>query len=93
MNEKEQPERTTRRRTAPPPARTNQQVAAPEASVPPQADPALPTAESEAQTEAASAASEPAPAAPSFPIVGIGASAGGLAAFEAFFANMPADVE
>lgn len=89
MNEKEQPERTTRRRTAPPPARTNQQVAAPEASVPPQADPALPTAES----EAASAASEPAPAAPSFPIVGIGASAGGLAAFEAFFANMPADVE
>ncbi|MCX6110569.1 MAG: PAS domain-containing protein [Proteobacteria bacterium] len=30
-------------------------------------------------------------AAPSFPIVGIGASAGGLAAFEAFFAGMPAD--
>ena len=28
-----------------------------------------------------------------FPIVGIGASAGGLAAFEAFFANMPADTE
>ena len=26
-----------------------------------------------------------------FPIVGIGASAGGLAAFEAFFAGMPAD--
>jgi two-component system CheB/CheR fusion protein len=28
-----------------------------------------------------------------FPIVGIGASAGGLAAFEAFFAGMPADVQ
>ena len=27
-----------------------------------------------------------------FPIVGIGASAGGLAAFEAFFSGMPADV-
>jgi two-component system CheB/CheR fusion protein len=31
------------------------------------------------------------PAAPSFPIVGIGASAGGLAAFEAFFSGMPKD--
>ncbi len=30
---------------------------------------------------------------PSFPIVGIGASAGGLAAFESFFANLPADTE
>ncbi len=30
---------------------------------------------------------------PGFPIVGIGASAGGLAAFEAFFASMPADTE
>ncbi|MEI7847489.1 MAG: hypothetical protein WCK35_16935, partial [Chloroflexota bacterium] len=29
----------------------------------------------------------------SFPIVGIGASAGGLAAFEAFFSGMPTDVE
>ena len=29
----------------------------------------------------------------SFPIVGIGASAGGLAAFEAFFAGMPADTD
>ena len=28
-----------------------------------------------------------------FPVVGIGASAGGLAAFEAFFAGMPADIE
>lgn len=28
----------------------------------------------------------------SFPVVGIGASAGGLAAFEAFFSGMPADV-
>ena len=30
---------------------------------------------------------------PGFPIVGIGASAGGLAAFEAFFAGMPADID
>jgi len=29
----------------------------------------------------------------SFPIVGVGASAGGLAAFEAFFSGMPADTE
>src|SRR5439155_9137935 len=29
----------------------------------------------------------------SFPIIGIGASAGGLAAFETFFAHMPADSE
>ena len=29
----------------------------------------------------------------SFPIVGIGASAGGLAAFEAFFSGMPVDIE
>ena len=36
----------------------------------------------------------PAPAvAGSFPIVGIGASAGGLAAFEAFFSGMPSDVD
>ena len=28
-----------------------------------------------------------------FPIVGIGASAGGLAAFEAFFSAMPADID
>ena len=28
-----------------------------------------------------------------FPIVGIGASAGGLAAFEAFFSGMPAETE
>ncbi len=31
--------------------------------------------------------------APGFPIVGIGASAGGLAAFEAFFSGMPTEVE
>ncbi|MEI7529529.1 MAG: chemotaxis protein CheB [Elusimicrobiota bacterium] len=36
----------------------------------------------------------PAPQTPdSFPIVGIGASAGGLAAFEAFFSGMPADAD
>jgi two-component system CheB/CheR fusion protein len=28
-----------------------------------------------------------------FPIVGIGASAGGLAAFETFFSSMPADID
>ena len=33
------------------------------------------------------------PPTPHFPIVGIGASAGGLAAFEAFFSGMPADKE
>jgi two-component system CheB/CheR fusion protein len=33
------------------------------------------------------------PAEAGFPIVGIGASAGGLAAFEAFFSAMPADTE
>jgi two-component system, chemotaxis family, CheB/CheR fusion protein len=32
-------------------------------------------------------------AAPGFPVVGIGASAGGLAAFEAFFSGMPADTD
>ncbi len=30
---------------------------------------------------------------PNFPIVGIGASAGGLAAFESFFSGMPEDVD
>ena len=35
----------------------------------------------------------PSRSATSFPIVGIGASAGGLAAFEAFFSGMPADVD
>ncbi len=36
----------------------------------------------------------PLPSSPEgFPIVGIGASAGGLAAFEAFFSGMPADVD
>ena len=33
------------------------------------------------------------PHGPVFPIVGIGASAGGLAAFEAFFSGMPADTD
>src|SRR5471030_180398 len=35
----------------------------------------------------------PEPAEAGFPIVGIGASAGGLAAFEAFFSGMPADID
>ncbi len=42
---------------------------------------------------AADAPDSHAPASTGFPIVGIGASAGGLAAFEAFFAGMPADTD
>ena len=33
------------------------------------------------------------PAVPDFPVVGLGASAGGLAAFEAFFSGMPVDAD
>ena len=36
-------------------------------------------------------ASPPPAPGPAFPIIGIGASAGGLAAFESFFAGMPAE--
>jgi two-component system CheB/CheR fusion protein len=43
------------------------------------------------QSRQASTSESPAPAAATFPIVGLGASAGGLAAFEAFFTGMPAD--
>ena len=44
--------------------------------------------------EPALSGESPAPAAAGdFPIVGIGASAGGLAAFEAFFSGMPADTD
>ena len=42
---------------------------------------------------AVAAQDEPEGAAANFPIVGIGASAGGLAAFEAFFSAMPADTD
>jgi two-component system CheB/CheR fusion protein len=48
-----------------------------------------PAAPSQASTEPAPDTT--APAEKTFPIVGIGASAGGLAAFEAFFSGMPAD--
>jgi two-component system CheB/CheR fusion protein len=41
----------------------------------------------------AAAQPSPAPAILTFPIVGIGASAGGLAAFEAFFSGMPANTD
>ena len=44
-----------------------------------------------AAAEAAAATNVPLNA--GFPVVGIGASAGGLAAFEAFFAGMPADTD
>jgi two-component system CheB/CheR fusion protein len=46
----------------------------------------------EAEGASSSAPPEPRPAA-SFHVVGIGASAGGLAAFEAFFSGMPADAD
>lgn len=39
------------------------------------------------------AAADPLPDASTFPVLGIGASAGGLAAFEAFFSGMPADTD
>jgi two-component system CheB/CheR fusion protein len=41
----------------------------------------------------ANSAAAETPSTASFPIVGIGASAGGLAAFEAFFSGMPSDTE
>ena len=44
-----------------------------------------------AESSASMKPSDPAPV--RFPIVGIGASAGGLAAFEAFFSGMPVDTE
>jgi two-component system, chemotaxis family, CheB/CheR fusion protein len=56
------------------------QSAGPEEFLPPEADMA--------------SSAEPAPSSTHrFPIVGIGASAGGLAAFEAFFSAIPSDVE
>ena len=51
-------------------------------------------AETETSAEASSEPRQTVEAtAPVFPIVGIGASAGGLAAFEAFFSGMPADTD
>ncbi|MFH1811278.1 MAG: chemotaxis protein CheB, partial [Pseudomonadota bacterium] len=52
-------------------------------------DPVEPAASEKDPAEPAAASSPSA----SFPVVGIGASAGGLAAFEAFFAAMPVDRE
>src|SRR5664280_1807338 len=51
-----------------------------------------PAEESSAAGEIAAQVPDAKPAV-DFPIVGIGASAGGLAAFEAFFSGMPADVD
>ena len=49
---------------------------------------------SKAASAAANAAlTSPPDGAGSFPIVGIGASAGGLSAFEAFFAGMPPNAD
>ena len=64
---------------AAPPAR---QVKSPKAPPPTMTDK---SADGSAATDAAPSKTTP------FPIVGIGASAGGLAAFEAFFSGMPAD--
>ena len=47
----------------------------------------------EAAPQAFAPGSDDAAAPPVFPVVGIGASAGGLAAFEAFFSGMPADAD
>ena len=54
----------------------------------PEKNPPAPAAAEMIETPASSA-----PAAVDFPIVGIGASAGGLAAFEAFFSGMPTDTD
>ncbi len=56
----------------------------------------LPTASTNTPPEKATfVRSDPAPLLleKGFPVVGIGASAGGLAAFEAFFSGMPADID
>ena len=67
-------------------------TAAPAQAQPPVSPPA---ALKPAPNKPAAASVPPAASAPpdSFPIVGIGASAGGLAAFEAFFSGMPKDAE
>ena len=61
-----------------------------------QAPPAKPAKSPPALAKAAPTESSELPEAEAqkhFPIVGIGASAGGLAAFEAFFSGMPADID
>lgn len=58
--------------------------------------PAIPANEEEhpvTPAEIHAPAEPPVAAKPGFPIVGIGASAGGLAAFEAFFSGMPVDTD
>jgi two-component system CheB/CheR fusion protein len=52
-----------------------------------------PTTQTPRDVRTDEAAETPAPPPDGFPIVGIGASAGGLAAFEAFFSGMPADTD
>src|SRR5665811_2360240 len=51
------------------------------------------TASKESPEIATLVAQSPETGAVGFPVVGIGASAGGLAAFEAFFSGMPADTD
>ncbi len=64
--------------------------AAGERSIPPKKDTIAINGES---PEPSTDAGTQVPPAEGFPIVGIGASAGGLAAFEAFFSGMPADID
>ena len=54
---------------------------------------ATPTDAKSADAASTSVPARPASSRQGFPIVGIGASAGGLAAFEAFFSGMPADAD
>jgi len=60
-------------------------------AAPPADEAAAPAKPAQRTADPASSGSGTAAAPRSFPIVGIGASAGGLAAFEAFFAAMPPD--
>ena len=59
----------------------------PKTIIPTQKQPSAPIENAETESHPGSQV------AASFPIVGIGASAGGLAVFEQFFAAMPADVD
>ena len=56
-------------------------------------EPVVPTGVDPPEDDVAEAGLLPERASETFPIVGLGASAGGLAAFEAFFAGMPSDTE
>ena len=76
-------------------AMTKAKTRMPEDQIPvlPDATTVPPTAPATETAAVESPASKDAPAETPFPIVGIGASAGGLGAFEAFFSGMPADTD